>query len=437
MVHVNKLVCPALKTECDIFALNPVQNSVSESIVSTHRPISILSDSGPIEIIIPGTNDYFDLSNTILYLSFKLLKSDGTNLSSNDNATVANLPGHTIFEKISVSFNNKIVSNNSNYAYRTYIESILNFSSEAKNGHLCNQIYYKDEAGKLDDIGSETTASNNSGYLSRLASTKASQECEIITPLHIDIFNQPKYLLDNIDVSVKFYPNSKPEFYCLGNLECKIQITDIYLIIRKVKVNPMIVESHAKVLQQIPAKYPINRIEVKNVTIAAGNLRKNIDNIYIGTLPNRVIIGLVNSKAFNGDFKLNPFNFKNYDVREIGVWFDNQAVPGLPIKMDFNKDKYALAYHTMFAGTGRHFSDSGNGISIKEYKNGYTLYCFDLTVDMSSSSNFWSIEKAGCMSIQLRFGSELPENVTAIIYSEFDNIIEIDQFRNILTDYAV
>ena len=436
MVQVTNLQCSAIKTECDIFALNPVQNTVLDTIVSTTSPVSILSETGPIEIIIPPTSDYFDLSNTILYLTGKLVKLDGTALSSSDNSTLVNLPAQSIFEKITVSFNNKIVSTNPNYSYRSYIETILNFSSEAKDGHLRNQMFYKDIAGKFNDIGSATSNSSNSGYTNRKTKTSASKEFEIIAPLHLDICNQPKYLIDNVEVSFKFYPNSKPEFYCMGETPCKINIIDIFLIIRKVKINPLIQESHAKILQQVPARYPINRIDVKTVTIAQGNMSKIIDNIYLGPLPNRLIVGFVSSKAFNGDYKMNPYNFQHFNLKEIAVYFDNTLLPGMPIKMDYEKDKYALAYHTIFAGTGRNFSDSGNAITMEDYKNGYNLYCFDLTVDNSSSSNYWSIEKAGCMSIQIHFGSELEENITAILYSEFDNLLEIDKFRNILTDYA-
>jgi hypothetical protein len=436
MVNVSKLSCPALKTECDIFAVNPVQNSVTESVVSIHRPISILADSGPIEVVIPGTNDYFDLSNTILYLSFKLVKTNGEKLTNNDIATVVNLPGHSLFEKISVSFNNKIVSNSTNYAYKAYIESILNYSAEAKNGHLQSQIFFKDTSGHFDDIATEKEASKNTGFTSRVKITNNSNEVEIITPLHIDVFNQPKYLIDNIDVSVKFYPQTSPEFYSLARTPCKISISDIYLMVRKVKINPLIVESHAKVLQQVSAKFPINRTEIKTVTIAAGVNEKNIDNLYIGTLPNRVIFGLVKSKSYNGDYSLNPYNFQHYNVSEIGVYFDNQPVAGHPLKFDYKLGKYALAYHSLMQGTGRHFSDAGISISHSEYKDGYCLYVFDLTVDQSSSSNYWSLEKAGCMGIHLKFNKELKENVTAIIYTEFDNVIEIDNFRNVLIDYS-
>jgi hypothetical protein len=164
-------------------------------------------------------------------------------------------------------------------------------------------------------------------------------------------------------------------------------------------------------------------------------MSKLIDNIYLGPLPNRVIFALVSTKAYDGDYKLNPFNFHHYDLSEISVLFDNQPLSGFPLKMDYEKSKFAAAYNTLFTGTGRNYSDSGCGIKLADYPNGFCIYSFDLTPDQSSSAPYWTVQKTGNMSINLRFNKELPENVTAIIYSEFDNLLEIDKYRNIIIDY--
>ena len=182
-------------------------------------------------------------------------------------------------------------------------------------------------------------------------------------------------------------------------------------------------------------RYPINRTDLKTVTLGQGIMQKTIDNLYLGQLPTRTIVALVSSKAYNGDITLNPFNFKNFNLNEVGLFFDSIAVPGHPIKMDFAKNKFSSAYHTLFAGTGIGFSNTGNDITMDDYKNGNTIFVFDLTVDGSSSASYWSLQKTGTLSIQLRFNAVLEENVTAIIYSEFDNLVEVDSNRNIYTDY--
>lgn len=436
MVPLKAMSHLGIKSEADIFAVNPVQNTVYESIVSPYRPVSIISEAGPIEICIPASSDYLDISNTMLHLTCKIVKEDDSEFkeiqtdTKVNNVAPINMPAQSLFEKIVVSFNKKVVSSNTNYPYRAIIETLTNFSFDAKNSHFQNQLFFKDTAGKFDAISDE-----NNGYKMRKKLTKNSKEFEMLAPLHIDICNQAKYIINGVEVSFKFYPNTKNNFYMMGEVGSKIKIVDINVITRKVKLHPATIESHAKVLQIENAKYPINRVEIKTYTIGEGLMSKIIDNIYLGPLPNRVIIGLVSTKSFNGDFKCNPYNFQNFNTNEINIMFDNQTIPGLPIQMDYANDKYALAFHTLFSGTGRNFSDSGCFITLEDYKNGNALYCFDLTCDQSSSAQYWSLQKTGNMSIQFKFAKVLPENVTAIIYSEFDNLLEIDKFRNIIIDY--
>jgi hypothetical protein len=434
MVPLREMTYLGIKTEADIFAICPVQNTVYESNVSPYRPVSIISESGPIEICIPPSQDYVDLSNILLHITCQIVKPDGTLFKQiagvSQNIAPVNLPAHSIFENIIVSLNKKVISNNPNYPFRAIIESVINYSSEAKATHLANQLYYKDTA-RFMDARNDT----NTGFINRKKLTENSAEFEMVCPLHLDILNQPKYLLNGVEMSFKFYPHSKPSFYMMGDDECKIKIVDINLITRKVKLNPATIESHAKVLQLGPAKYPINRIEIKTYTLNEKLMSKLIDNIYLGPLPNRVLVGMVSTKAYNGSMDTNPYNFQNFNLSEISILFDNQNIPGHPIRMDFSKGKFATAYLTLFSGTGRFFSDSGNYVTPHDFANGYGLFCFDLTPDLSSSAQYWSVQRTGNMSINLRFGKELPHNITVIVYSEFDNLIEIDKFRNVIVDY--
>ena len=67
---------------------------------------------------------------------------------------------------------------------------------------------------------------------------------------------------------------------------------------------------HTEALNHTTAKYPINRVECKVFSAPRGNYSGNQPNIFQGKLPDRIFIGMVDSTAFNGSFKKNPFNFK-------------------------------------------------------------------------------------------------------------------------------
>jgi hypothetical protein len=82
-------------------------------------------------------------------------------------------------------------------------------------------------------------------------------------------------------------------------------------------VNPSLALAHAEALKISTAKYPITRVDVKVLTIPSGVLRKSLDNIYGGQLPKRVVIGFVENKSFNGDYKKNSFNFQPFNLTSI------------------------------------------------------------------------------------------------------------------------
>ncbi|CRK88777.1 CLUMA_CG002883, isoform A [Clunio marinus] len=61
---------------------------------------------------------------------------------------------------------------------------------------------------------------------------------------------------------------------------------------------------------------------------------------------------------------------------------------------------------------------------------------YDLSEDFCASANQWSLPRQGSLRLDIKFAEPLKENVNLIIYSEFDNLKEIDSDRNVYLDYA-
>ena len=87
-----------------------------------------------------------------------------------------------------------------------------------------------------------------------------------------------------------------------------VKIKEAGLIVRRVKINPGVLLVRANALSKTTAKYPITRVEVKSFTLHTGVLGDTLDNVILGQLSKRIIIGFVDNKAFNGNRKFNPFN---------------------------------------------------------------------------------------------------------------------------------
>ena len=207
--------------------------------------------------------------------------------------------------------------------------------------------------------------------------------------------------------------------------------------VRRINVSSTVMIGHTEALKHTRAKYPINRIERKVLSAPRGNYSGNQPNIFQGQLTDRIVICMVDSTSFNGSFRKNPFNFKNYDTTYLALTVNGEHLPSKPLQMKFGDAEganYVSALQTLYAGSNKLFQNEGNGISRDEYPQGYTLFVFDLTADLCPRERLQPI-KNGNVSLEIQFGSALVSAINIVVLGEFENLIEIDANRNVLCDF--
>ncbi|XP_071040074.1 uncharacterized protein F54H12.2-like [Parasteatoda tepidariorum] len=152
-------------------------------------------------------------------------------------------------------------------------------------------------------------------------------------------------------------------------------------------------------------------------------------------MPKKVIIGCVDNEAFHGTLTKSPFDFKHFDLNFIGVYVDGQPVPHNPLELNFSQNQYIRAYQTLFDGTERMGQDRGMIISREDYKNGNTLFGFNISPDLCSGEHL-NLIKHSNLRLELKFAKSLEKTVCVIVFAEFENLIEINKPRNILFDFV-
>jgi hypothetical protein len=272
----------------------------------------------------------------------------------------------------------------------------------------------------------------NKGLETRHDIFKNNQTVQLKGRLHCDIFNINRYLLSNVNVSVKLTRN-KPEFYLLGDGEYQIVIDDAFLRIRRVRISPHIALSHAKMLESINAKYPIKRVVLKQFSLPYMSSKCSLSNISTGILPQRVVVGFLDTTAYDGSLKLNPFNFKNLNVQKLTLKVASKALPySSGLELDYPSNCYLQGYNSLFQG----IRESGNDLTYSDYKAGYALYAFDLSPDLCTDQHF-NLFKDGSLDLDIDLKDGLSSAVTILFYLEYDNIIEITKQRNVVVDYQI
>ena len=269
--------------------------SLEKELWIDHQPVSGVSDSGPITFLSLGTEDYADLAKTILVARAKVTKANGNDLDAHEKVGIVNNFLYCLFKQVDVFLKEKQVTQaTGTYAYRAYLETLLNYGPAAKQSQLTAAMFYKDTAGKMDVADPTAIAANaNMGLKKRYAFSQESGIIEMAGPLFYDVFRSERLLLSFVDL--KIILNRKRQRVLLmaseNDADYRVKLTEAYLKLRKVKVSPSISIAHELALKKGPAIYPVRRVEAKLLSF---------HNVFNGLVPKTFVFGMVDSEAFYG-----------------------------------------------------------------------------------------------------------------------------------------
>ena len=427
-----------VRSELELFSSPPLQIAVEEGQWVEYNPVSSISASAPIEFTVTGSGDeYIDLDKTLLEIRAVIKQADGVAAPKTAHIAPVNNTLHSLFSQVDVSLNDVPVSSSTTtYSYRSYIENHLNYGQDAKDSRLSAGLYFIDDhITQSDPIPDGDDPVVNVGLEARHRICTG-QPFDMIGGIHADIFNQNRYLLNGVTLRMRM-TRSKDQFVLMGVGDHQVEIISAKLWMRKLKIAPSLALAHEKMLTKKTAKYPLTRVEVKVFHLPQGQKSFTHDALFLGQLPRRIVLGIVDNRAFNGDLALNPFEFKHCDLNFLSLHLDGQQVPWGPLKPSYGTKNYVRAFFTQFSSGDGINADTGNIVDREEFSEGHTLYCFDLTPDLSSSSgHHFNVTRRGNCRIELGFEKTLPFTGNVIVYSEFESIIEIDAERKVTHDYA-
>ena len=445
MSTIHELSSVLALPEFDIFGVPPTQLTVEADLQTEHRPISTITNSmSPIEFEIhTGFDEYINFGKCELYLCLQIRLSK-TNMAKEPQIKAEdwkkispiNYLMNTFFKQIKVEIGQTPVTSSSlNYAYVAYMDTLLNYTPESKRTHLQTAFWHRDRSGNMDEINEDRSK--------RIRPTGSSLEegCELemYGNLHLDLGDQMKSIIGGVTIGITLYPND-PKFYLINDqlLVPKVTINDIRLFMHRSKLNSKVVIAHNNALLKTNARYFITRKEVKAFIIQKGTIDCYLNNVENGVLPRKVFIGLVSNEAFNGHSLYNPFNFKNYSLRHIACYLDGSQIPHRPFTPDFANKKYMREYFGLFEALNEIRPNTKLDITREEFKEGFTIFGFNFTPDLSDGcckSGYTSPIKRGNLRIEMKFNHPLIETVSAIIFCEYDNRIEIENSRIAIKDF--
>ena len=157
MAFVNPNSCECTNSELDLFAVQPTQTSIEEASVVEYHPINSLANRAPT-LTYPAaasstsTRTIFNCTCVRkLYDRAWAIISSKIALSNRSTSYFTACFRNSLFSQVNVSLSSTLISNSTNtYPYRAMLETLLSYGSDAKASQLTSEMYYKDDAGRMD-----------------------------------------------------------------------------------------------------------------------------------------------------------------------------------------------------------------------------------------------------------------------------------------------
>ena len=425
----------AAKRPCASSALNfkdlpYVQSAVQSSQIVEYSCLTVLpsSDESFLEFRIDKTDSYTDLDRTWLYIQVQILQKDGTNLEGVDSCTFINNIGYGLFESVDVYISDQRVTKAETfYPWWTYVYNLLYYSDSASERYLKEgNMWYRDTAGRLDDIDLTKEGMINEGMKERQSFCGDSKKVWLCTKLLLNT-QLSRLIPSQTEVGFKFH-RSPTSFCLLANkgMEYQIKILDAKLHVNRVKLFESAHRDFEKMLNGSGFFYPGTNPVVRTKTISKGD--QNLDwTPFTGKLPQRVYIWMISQEAYNGHQNKNPYNFGTFGLTKLQVFNNGQSLPYSQGLTKLDSGSYLKFYMTTLASIN---SPETFCLSQFDYASGYFIVAVDISSDFSAGCDYDNIDEFGSLRITADFEKALDNPITIFCLGEVQETLKLDKDRN-------
>ncbi|XP_074604008.1 uncharacterized protein F54H12.2-like [Brevipalpus obovatus] len=416
MEYIHERSIPASKSEVEIFSVPSTQTILDSYYEESFRPTSTLDSTKTYEIVIPPSDDFTDLSETMIHIKCSILDGSGK-LKKDETVVPVNGFSASLFEQVDFMLNGVNVSQANNlHHYQSFLEELL-----YRHPNSC------DEAGMWCDDSKRKW--------------RIGKQFDMFFRLHNPLTQQDRLMINGVPIVLRL--TKSPDGFGLikdnsqPNEKYSLRIDDLNVHVKRVRINTEGLVAITSALDKSPACYFLTRSETKSYIIPSGTSYYPIESIFNGILPRRVIVGFVDDSSFKGSLKSSPYRFKNLSITNITLNVSGTQVPSIAYTPDFDANQFSREFYGLFKYLNQNEGVPQLKIDMQEYKDGKTLFAFDLSPDttLGAESGTLSLIKRRDARVEVRFKNSLDVAVHMIVFAQYDNLLQIDKYRNIMIDY--
>ena len=165
------------------------------------------------------------------------------------------------------------------------------------------------------------------------------------------MYRTGRLLAPQVEMVLELFCN-KPEFFLFGTKTSGTGVRHQVTLNKddiKVTFHLRHLNLHSSVYNDLKLKIDV-RSKWATYPIVRGEIR---DNVFLYCVPDRLVVGLLDSKAFNGDLEYYPYAFQDFGVTSIHQIISGEEYPYSTLELngtDTRKD--FLEYHRLLEASG-------------------------------------------------------------------------------------
>ena len=311
--------------------------------------------------------DYVDLNRSYFVIDLRSYSSSTNGIVADANAAsdanntrfvyAVNNLAHTLFKQINLRFNGTLMTEQSDtYACSAYFQTLLNYRDDGETLlqpqgwiNFLNIPAELAAAGGNDDITTTNGwAHGDTNALKTLTTPfRGNAVVRLIMRPYLPAFHTGKIMVPGVEMNFELHFNS-PDFYTFSTLTSgtgvkryvtlREQDVDITLYLCRLSLNPDIyasLEGERKLRKQA-VKYPVVRDHIRTFPFNGTTTVWQKDNLFLRKVPQRMIVGILDSTAFNGDKEKYPFAFQSKGVTSIRQFIEGEEYPYVTLELTGN-----------------------------------------------------------------------------------------------------
>ncbi len=390
------------------------------------------------------------INDAMLAIKAKLTKADCETKPA-DGTVIAPVNNvlHSLISSVSLYLNNTLINNSSDlYHYKSYLFSTLSYGADSKFSFLQGSGYYPDTASYFDDPETNTGFQSRSNLFKSdpLQNKYHGEEVQFAGRLYTDLVTSDCPVPPGVNVRIVLTLAS-PDFVLqvpsTDNNSYKILITDAVLHMPIAALSPEVYNRFERKLSEKEACIYYRRIEMITKSIPKGTTVYNSETLFAQQAnPCKLIVGLVDTSVYVGNFKSTPYNFKRLwsdatgtsFVESMDLLLNSKTLDGLCGKATKRDDmlKFLRMQHFLMADNNM----SSNNLSYNEFMHGTFLAVFDVsTSGQCGFDHLVPATRMGSLRLSLEFSSPSKQEITVIMFAEFPSLVKISKRRQISLSY--